>query len=174
MPFTELCSTESWLDWPKWFWSNVCLNRLSECPALIVIVGQCPGGWMTRIRLQKSAKPSAFSGPHFLQGLRLTILGPFHLRSWRGRNGKFHAPPPHIFFPDKILVSFLIPPPPDCLTVYNITQFNRTAHVIQFNMDLLETYNKPNRAPVQCGGLAQQPTQCHGGVAQQTGIPATN
>ncbi len=56
----------------------------------------------------------------------------------------------------------------------NITQLNQTAHIIQINTDLLETYNKPSRAPAKCGGLAQQPTQCRGGVTQRTGIPATN
>ncbi len=63
---------------------------------------------------------------------------------------------------------------PEMIFNDNIIQLNQTAHIIQINMDRLETYNKPSRAPAQCDGLAQQPTQCRGGVAQRTGIPATN
>ncbi len=55
-------------------------------------------------------------------------------------------------------------------------QLNQTAHQIQINVSLLETYTTPDGSsgvPVQCGGSAHRPTHC-GGVAQRPGIPAPN
>ncbi len=65
---------------------------------------------------------------------------------------------------------------PEMIFNQDTNQLNQTAHQIQINMNLLETYNKPDGSsgvPVQCGRSAQRPAHC-GGVAQRPGIPAPN
>ena len=65
---------------------------------------------------------------------------------------------------------------PEMIFNQDTNQLNQTAHQIQINMSLLETYTKPDGSsgvPVQCGGSAHRPTHCDG-VAQRPGIPAPN